>query len=73
MVTRSGTGRPAGPRWVVQHWWALCVAGAAVLATGIALHTSPSEYGGPISLGVILLLGGVVGWVRKRRGSVRNT
>jgi hypothetical protein len=54
----------------MQYWWALSVAGAVLLGVGIAMHSSPYEYGGPISLGGLLVLAGVVGWLRKRRSGV---
>jgi len=69
-TSRPPGQRPTPPRWVMQYGWALCLVGAVLLGVGIALHSSPSEYGGPISLGVILMFGGVVGLVRKRRGDV---
>ena len=68
---RAGSGPRSGrPRGVIQYWWALCAAGAVVLGVGIAIHSSPLEYGGPISIGVLLLLGGVVCAVRMRRGDI---
>jgi hypothetical protein len=54
----------------MRYWWTLCVVGAVLLGVGIAMRSSPYEYGGPISLGGLLLLAGVVGWVRKRRGDI---
>ena len=66
---RSGSEQPTPPLWVAQYWWALCVGGAALLGLGLAFHSSPAQYGGPISLGVILLVGGLGGLRRRRRGN----
>lgn len=70
MRSRQRNERPTPPLWVAQYWWALCAGGVALLGFGIALHRSPAEFGGPISLGVIFLLAGLGGWRRKRRDEV---
>jgi uncharacterized protein (TIGR03382 family) len=65
MRMRDPSSRPTPPWWVAQYWWALCAVGVVLLGIGIALHTSPIQRGGPIMLGFLLLLAGVLGSARK--------
>ena len=61
--------RPAGPPdWAIRLWPVWLLAGAALIVVGILLHTNPAKYGGPVVIGVILILGGLV-CARRRFGA----
>jgi uncharacterized membrane protein HdeD (DUF308 family) len=55
------------PLWVSTYWWALAGLGLILLTVGIIVHANPFQRGGPVSLGVILFAGGIVGLIRKLR------
>jgi hypothetical protein len=55
------------PAWVSTYWWALAGLGLILLTIGIIVHANPLHRGGPISLGVIIFAGGMVGLIRKLR------
>ncbi len=57
--------------WVARYWWALAIVGAALVTYGVITHSRAFEYGGPISLGTILVLMSFLGWTR-RRAQVRS-
>jgi hypothetical protein len=48
----------------VLPWVACIVTGIALIIVGIALHTRPEEIGGPVMLGIILVVGGAARLLR---------
>jgi uncharacterized membrane protein HdeD (DUF308 family) len=59
--------KPTPPAWVSTYWWALAALGLILLTVGIIVHANPFQRGGPVSLGVIVFAGGMVGLIRKLR------
>jgi hypothetical protein len=66
-VRRQSGERPTPPPWVSTYWWEIAGLGLLLLTVGIVIHASPTERGGPVSLGVVLIIGGLAGLRNKYR------
>lgn len=63
----QGRTRRSPPEWLSKYWWVVAAVGVALLVIGIVTKSQPAQRGGPIMLGVVCILGGLIGLKGKLR------
>ena len=58
---------PTPPTWISRYWWLIAGVGVVLLVVGITTGSHTLERGGPMILGTLCVLGGLVG-LRRRLG-----